>query len=239
MTTLNHRYTDAIIFQSSNPDRNETIKEAIRAKVNLSGANLSDANLSDAYLSDAYLSGANLSDAYLSDANLSGANLSDANLSDAYLSDAYLSDANLSGAKGLPTPIPPDPAEPYSMVPLKDYGARAARNRRRHPEVPVVEDLDRKILAAIESGNGALDMSKWHTCETTHCRAGWAIALAGEQGAALEQQNGPQRAGMLIYSVSTGRVPHFFGSTENALADIRACAAQPPLVIAEPDGAKA
>lgn len=38
--------------------------------------------------------------------------------------------------------------------------------------VPVVENVHAKILAAIEAG-GTLDMWTWHTCATTHCRAGW------------------------------------------------------------------
>ena len=36
-------------------------------------------------------------------------------------------------------------------------------------------------LKAIEDG-GKLDMSTWHRCGTTHCRAGWAITLAGAAG---------------------------------------------------------
>ena len=43
---------------------------------------------------------------------------------------------------------------------------------------------------------------------------------------ALEKEHGPQRAGMLIYGCSTGRVPHFFASNEAAMEDLRACAAK-------------
>jgi hypothetical protein len=76
-------------------------------------------------------------------------------------------------------------------------------------------------------------MTTWHTCETTHCRAGWAIHLAGAHGAKLESQVGPFRAGIAIYTASTGRVPHFFASTKNALKDIERCAASAPGEIAE------
>jgi hypothetical protein len=204
---------------------------------NLSGAYLSDANLSDADLSGAYLSGAYLSGAYLSGANLSGANLSGAYLSDANLSGANLSDANLSdadlsgaylsGANGLPIMDHQDPTEPYArQTPTPEVLAkRAERFRSRNPQVPVIEQIDAKILEAIELG-GALDMSHWHTCETTHCRAGWAIHLAGEAGAKLEKERGPFHAGAMIYRASTGRAPHFFARDADALEDIRRCAAE-------------
>ena len=89
----------------------------------------------------------------------------------------------------------------------------------------VVEHLDAKILEAISAG-ASLDMSTWHTCETTHCRAGFAVHLAGAAGYELEKQLGSQRAGAAIYRASTGRVPHFFANNEAALLDIRECAAE-------------
>ena len=201
------------------------------AGADLSGADLSRAYLSRAYLSRAYLAGADLSRAYLSRAYLTGANLADANLAGADLSDADLSDADLSraylaGANGLtPGETSAVPAEPYVRDTDKNYQARAERYRRRHPEVPVIPDLDRKILAAIENG-GSLEMGAWHTCETTHCRAGWAVVLAGTAGKELEGKYGPHHAGRLIYGCGTGRVPHFFATNEKALADIRKCAAE-------------
>jgi hypothetical protein len=121
------------------------------------------------------------------------------------LTGAYLTGAYLTG-------------EAHRRAPLAE---RAAAYRARHPEVPVVEDLDRKILETIK-----LDMGSWHgPCGTTHCRAGGAIHLAGKAGYELEAKYGPERAGAMIYRASTGRVPHFHASNERALADIRACAA--------------
>lgn len=90
--------------------------------------------------------------------------------------------------------------------------------------VPVVGDLDRKVAEAVGKDGESLDMGRWH-CGTTHCRAGWAITLAGEAGAALESKVGPEMAGRLIYEASTGRMaPDFFASNADALADIRRCA---------------
>lgn len=89
--------------------------------------------------------------------------------------------------------------------------------------IPVVEDLDRKILAAVTDGVGSLVMREWHTCETTHCRAGWAIVLAGPEGMVLEERFGPAVAGALIYAASRpGRpVPDFYTTNYEAMASIR------------------
>jgi hypothetical protein len=88
--------------------------------------------------------------------------------------------------------------------------------------IPTVDDIDRRILAAIEAG-GTLDMCAWHTCGTTHCRAGWAIHLAGDAGYELEKAVGPSAAGALIYAASRPgmAVPDFYASSEDALRDIR------------------
>ena len=71
-------------------------------------------------------------------------------------------------------------------------------------------------------------MSRWHTCGTTHCRAGWAVHLAGEPGYALERFHGTALAAQLIYRESFPAAPvspvRFFETDEQALADMRACA---------------
>ena len=144
-------------------------------------------------------------------------------------SAADFSDAYFSGAKHVPDSIEAtSPATPYQCDtrPLAERNAaRAAKFRESNPDVPVIESLDAQILARIDADPNALDMSTWHSCETTHCRAGWAIAIAGEPGYELERKFGPHHAGRMIYLASTGRAPHFFGSNEAALADIKRCAA--------------
>jgi Pentapeptide repeats (8 copies) len=205
------------------------------AGANLAGAYLAGADLAGADLADADLAGADLADADLAGADLAGANLAgaylaDANLAGANLAGAYLADAYLADARNVPAGTEvTDPPEPYVRnPPTATLAARAERYRQRHPEVPVVEALDRRILDAVTVGGGTLDMGSWHseTCQTTHCRAGWAITLAGEAGAALEKQHGPQRAGAMIYRASTGRAPFFFARTDDALEDIKRCAAE-------------
>jgi hypothetical protein len=203
----------------------------------LAGANLADANLADAYLAGANLARANLADAYLAGANLARANLADANLADANLAganlaDAYLADANLADARNVPET---NGSESVQSATREEWQARRATNareralryRERNPDVPVVEALDAKILERVEANPDALNMGAWHTCETTHCRAGWAIHLAGEAGYALERKYGDSaRAGAAIYRASVGHVPHFYASNERALEDIRTRAAE-------------
>ena len=156
---------------------------------------------SRADLSGADLRGAVLRDADLRDADLSGADLRDADLRGAVLRDAVLRDADLRDA-------------------------------------PVVEHLDAKILQQIEAKPESFDMRSWHgdegeACGTTHCRAGWAITLAGKEGKDLEKKLGPAWAGTLIYLKSRpGKpIPNFCASNEEALADIRKCAAEDPLTV--------
>lgn len=106
--------------------------------------------------------------------------------------------------------------------------------------VPVVKDLDAEILRAIRRG-GQLNMYTWHgrlcpglrgeslraaACGTTHCRAGWAIHLAGEAGIALELIMGPEAAGECIYLASTGCVPDFYADDDEAMKDIKRCAGE-------------
>jgi len=184
------------------------VKEGKRSGAVLSGADLSDAVLSGAVLSGADLSGADLSGADLSDADLRGAVLSGADLSGADLSDADLSGAVLS--------------EILETVPL-------------------IPSIDAAILAAIEAnktkGTNGLDMRSWHGkdeidetnwCSTTHCRAGYAICLAGKEGFALEKKYGPANAGMFLYLKSTPNepVPNWTASNQDAMADMKARAAR-------------
>ncbi|MGY0708751.1 pentapeptide repeat-containing protein [Bordetella bronchiseptica] len=204
---IKNRYTGAVLFTADVPD---DTKSGLIARVALEQAVKSGANLARA--------------------NLAGADLAGANLAGANLAGAYLARANLAGARNLPVGTEAtSPVEPYqrdTRHAAERNAARAARFRELNPTVPVVEALDAKILSAIENGRGGLEMGAWHTCETTHCRAGWAVHLAGEAGYALEREHGPQYAGRMIYMASVGRAPHFFASNELAMADLREQAAQ-------------
>jgi hypothetical protein len=135
-------------------------------------------------------------------ADLRGADLRRADLRGAYLRGAYLRGADLSGAD------------------LRGADLRGAY--LSDAEVPEIENIDATILAAIEDG-GSLEMGDWHTCDTTHCRGGWAIDLAGDAGYRLAQVIGTPAAAALIYAKSdpTRPVPNFYCSNKDALADLR------------------
>ncbi len=93
-------------------------------------------------------------------------------------------------------------------------------------QVPAIENLHSKVLEAV-SKDGALDMGNWHSCSTTHCRAGWVVTLAGESGKLLEAATSTEFAAMQIYAKSSpiGVSPvRFYESNEVAMADIKRCA---------------
>jgi uncharacterized protein YjbI with pentapeptide repeats len=134
----------------------------------------------------------------LSGRDLSGRDLSGCDLSWASLYGADLSGAKLSGAK----------------LSGCDLG-----------NAPKIDDIHTKVYAAA-SQPGALDMKLWH-CETKHCRAGWVVTLAGEEGAALQGKVGTPAAAAAIYLASdpdrweTERLPDFYCDNQTALADMK------------------
>jgi len=66
-------------------------------------------------------------------------------------------------------------------------------------------------------------MGDWHTCGTTHCRAGWVVHLAGDAGYALERFHNTALAAMLIYRESGAAINpgRFYDSNVKALADMK------------------
>ena len=190
-----------VAFQSGAVLRGAVLRGAV-----LSGADLRGADLSGAVLSGADLSGADLSDAVLSDAVLSGAVLRGADLSGAVLSGAVLRGADLSDAD-LRGAI-------LSGADLSDAVLSGA---------PKIENIHQVVYEAA-SALGALDMTKWH-CGTSHCRAGWVVTLAGDEGRALEERIGTPAAASLIYLASDpdlGKFPDFYCTNATALADMKA-----------------
>ena len=103
-------------------------------------------------------------------------------------------------------------------------------------EVPVIENIHQKVLEAA-SKDGALDMGDWHKdnslnaegayCGTTHCRAGWVVALAGKAGRALEMFHDTPLAAQLIYAASSKHKvspPRFYEDNKTAMEDMIRCA---------------
>ena len=95
-------------------------------------------------------------------------------------------------------------------------------------DVPVIPDIHKTIFAAVSQPK-ALNMNAWHSCETTHCRAGWVVTLAGEKGKALETKTSTLFAAMQIYKASGYEISpvRFFDSNKVALADMQRLATEP------------
>ncbi len=205
---IKHRWTGNVLFTCELPADIAALSTGKQI-----GHAFTEARKAGINLSDAYLRGADLRDAYLSGADLRGADLR----------DAIGALDNLSEA-----------AAETTEQRLTREAERAARFRERFPDIPVVPQLDAKILAVVEAKPDAFDMGSWHgdedepgpMCETTHCRAGWAVHLAGEAGYALENKFDAETAGRKIYMASVGYIPNFFADNAVALADIKARAAE-------------
>jgi hypothetical protein len=94
-------------------------------------------------------------------------------------------------------------------------------------KIPVVENIHSKILEAVTAEGNSINMSSWHSCDTTHCRAGWAVHIAGKEGYELESQTSTQFAAMQIFKASSDvkvSPVRFFESDKEAMADIVRCA---------------
>lgn len=91
------------------------------------------------------------------------------------------------------------------------------------PLIPVIPNIHRTLHEAA-SPRGSLNMCEWHTCDTTHCRAGWVVHLAGDAGARLERSVGTAAAAALIYMASDPSMeltPGWYCSNAFALADMK------------------
>jgi len=90
-------------------------------------------------------------------------------------------------------------------------------------KIPKIKNIHQKIYKAASVPPEALDMSAWHTCETTHCRAGWVVTLAGKAGAALEKFHNTPLAAQLIYRASGYQINpcRFYDDNKSALADMK------------------
>jgi hypothetical protein len=92
--------------------------------------------------------------------------------------------------------------------------------------IPKIENIHQTVLDAVNC-DGALNMNEWHTCDTTHCRAGWVVTLAGKEGKELEANTSTEFAALQIYKASSDiRVSptQFYKSNEEAMEDIVRCA---------------
>ena len=92
------------------------------------------------------------------------------------------------------------------------------------PPIPTIENIHAVVYAAASQPN-SLKMNNWHSCEKTHCRAGWITTLAGPAGKKLEAFYNTELAAMLIYDASAPdfkiNPARFYDDNDDALADMK------------------
>lgn len=175
--------------------------------VHMPGAHLEGAYLEYAILRDADFECADLACSNLRGADMRGADMRDAILRGADMRDADMRDANIKCA----------------------FLSRADLRGAKLPPAPVIPDIHRRVYEAATATPDSLDMGYWHTCETTHCRAGWVVHLAGPEGYALEAKYGTGVAAALIYMASDPsleRIPDWYVSDRAARADMKRLAGE-------------
>ena len=186
---IKQRFTGAVLYSHECKDNTvaKTLRAAIKAGADLRWTNLRDADLSGSDLHEADLCYSDLRGCDLSYSDLGNSDLRNANLRDANLYEASLRGADLRGAviDGIAIPSA-DEAEP----------------------------LLKRVAQAALSAPDALDMDRWHTCDTTHCVSGWAITLSGDRGKELEAKYGSANAGMLLLGAKAAA--HFYDDNKSA-----------------------
>ena len=97
------------------------------------------------------------------------------------------------------------------------------RDRKQDVTIPKIDNIHQKVYEAASQEN-ALNMDSWHTCETTHCRAGWVVHLAGEKGKKLERMFNTPMAALMIYKESSNikvGLNEFYKDNEKALENMK------------------
>ena len=94
-------------------------------------------------------------------------------------------------------------------------------------EIPMIKNIHKAVLKAIKKEGCKLNMNSWHTCETTHCRAGWVVILAGEEGLKLEKETSTAFSAYQIYKASSDikvSFNDFYVNDKKAMESIIECA---------------
>jgi lysine/ornithine N-monooxygenase len=89
-------------------------------------------------------------------------------------------------------------------------------------KIPVIKNIHQTLYKAVSQPD-ALNMATWHSCETTHCRAGWVVTLAGKEGKELEKKTTTLFAAMQIYKASGYEISpvRFYDDNKKAMEDMK------------------
>ena len=186
--------------------------------IDLEGRDLAGIDLRYSRFYKAKLKGANLQNADLKRACFELADMRDVNLKHANLRETDFTATNLSGADLR-----------LANLDQTEFDSTIMTGVILPEGIPTIKDIHTAIYTEVAEDHHRLYMGTWHgghsgTCGSTHCRAGWVIALAGEKGVKLENKMSPWTAAALIYQASDPeleRIPLFYGSSLSALKDIK------------------
>ena len=182
------------------------------------GVDLTDATPAGLHREGIDLRGETLSELAAAGVDLGGLSRGD-------LRSATLADLTGTDLRGLE--VPDLVALGVDLTSMMRADLPAAGIRPLPADVPVVPDLHERMADAVGADGEHLRMQRWHSgCGTVHCRAGWAVVLAGEAGRALERRYDTPSAATMIYLVSDPEypLPDWYGDDADALASIRAAA---------------
>ena len=207
--------------------RRANLDGADLSRADLRGANLSQAKLLAADLPRANLFRADLTGANLFRADLTGADLTGADLTGAYLSGAKLSGAKLSGADLRGADLSGAELVQAELFRVHLNGA----NLTSTTGLPISDDAPDRLLAVAKAALAspdALEMSEWHTCETTHCICGWAEHLGGPLAKLVIEVNGNDMGGLMLLGVEAHS--HFRSSNGKARAFLQSVIVEKELI---------
>lgn len=95
----------------------------------------------------------------------------------------------------------------------RNYIEEQFKEYRLHPAVlPGAHERLIAVAEAALASEDSLYMSDWHTCDSTHCIAGWAVHLAGKPGRKLEAKYGSSIAGYMLLGPEAAS--HFYDTQE-------------------------
>jgi hypothetical protein len=73
-------------------------------------------------------------------------------------------------------------------------------------DIPKIDNINTYVLSLISQKGCKLEMGLWHTCDTSHCIAGWI----GTQYPELEKKYGTETFGYMVYINSSSLpIPNF------------------------------
>jgi hypothetical protein len=187
---------------------NSSFRNVLFKKCVLNGANFTNTSVNSTKfhrcgLQEANFSNVRMGTSYFHDCNLTKVNFTNADLINSCFIDVdmdtvILTNANVSGIRLPMTKMP------KQILKCKGFPEEIVKN----------DNLLKEIAAIVLNDNEALEMFSWHTSDTIHCMAGWAIHLH-PQGYQIEAASTTVIAAKLL--LGDEAESYFYVSNEEAI----------------------